>query len=133
MATEEMVAWDKLYQQWPNVHPTMSAASTLTALSAPEEANRDSGWPGPFAAIKEPAGAAGAQDTAVTPSGWAFGICAHLRESGTAVAEADRFHQACEDTHSQGVKVIALREEWGHLQRPPALPRLICQDRDGSI
>ena len=60
----------------------LGLASTLTMLSAPEEAKRDSGWPGPFAAIKEPAGAAGAQETAVTPSGWAFGICTHMGESG---------------------------------------------------
>ena len=52
-----------------------SRVGTLTVLSAPEDAKRDSAWPGPLAAMREPAGAAGAHDTAVTPSGWAFGIC----------------------------------------------------------
>ena len=50
---------------------------TLTVLSAPEEAKRISGCPGPLADTNEPAGAAGAHETAVTPKGCAFGTCIH--------------------------------------------------------
>lgn len=66
-------------QRW---RPRLTAAPlhpqphTLTQLSAPLEASRRTGWPGALEATSEPFGAAGAQLTAVQPTGCAPSICA---------------------------------------------------------
>ena len=58
---------------------TRVGGGTLTAWSHPEVAKRFSAWGEPFTDTSDPGAAAGAHDTPVAPTGWAFSICTCIR------------------------------------------------------
>lgn len=135
---------------------------TFTQLSAPHEASRRTGWPGALEATSEPLGAAGAQLTAVQPTGCAPSICGarHVwgrrqRVGATPRAEAGRggkragARDGAESVKASGPDGLtwhtlpgqptaapcARREarHAAHLVGVPGAIRLVCQHREGAV
>ena len=94
----------------------------LTALSQPQVTSRLSGCVAPLAETSEPAGVAGAHETAFAPTECAASICLHTPDQRELRAQGGLTQSVCIQATDQGAPVYSAL--------PQPVHRLACAHRE---